>query len=116
MKSIVLLMSLSLLLHAECVKVVVLHPAKYIAGQYGKSVKWVYASGKKINVWQRSSAHGKGKKVGEMMVGSRAKILSETANDYKIISPLDKSVGWVNRVQVSRTQYQDSVTREKCIK
>ncbi len=115
-KILLILIGLSVFSLAECQKVVVLHPIEYVAEQYGKSVKWMYAQDKKINIWQKLSSEGKGRKVGEMRIGSHAKILSEAENDYKIVSPLDKSIGWVSKVQVSRTQYQDSVTREKCTK
>ncbi len=101
---------------STCQKVIVLHPAEYIADQYGKSVKWIYASGKKINIWQKPTSRGKGKKVGEMRIGSHARIILERSDDYKIVSPLDKSIGWVNKIQVSRTQYQDSLTHEICKK
>ena len=113
-KTIIILIALTLASYGECVKVAVLYPAEYIAQQYGKSVSWVYASGKKINVWEKASDNGKGRKVGRMLVGSRAKILKETQNDYKIVSPLDKSIGWINKIQVTRTQHQDSKTHKKC--
>lgn len=109
-------MALTIFAYSECIKVVVLHPAEYVANQYGKSVKWVYASGKKINVWEKQTSQGKGRKVGKMHIGSRAKIITESNDDYKIVSPLDKSVGWISKIQVSRTQYQDSDTNERCVK
>lgn len=113
-KIIFILLGLTVLSFAECQKVITLHSAQYVAAQYGKSVKWVYASGKKINVWQKPTSQGKGRKVGQMHIGSRAKIISESGGDYKIVSPLDRSVGWVGGVQVSGTEYRDSETREIC--
>ena len=115
MKKIILtLVALSLFAWGKCQEVVVLHSASYVAEQYGKNVKWIYASGKKINLWSKPSMMGKGKKVGEMLVGSRAKIVDKRKDDYKVVSPLDKSMGWIGKVQVNRTQYQDSETNEKC--
>ena len=117
MKKYILIMFIFVsFLGAECQKVVVLHSAEYVAEQYGKSVKWIYASGKKINVWERPSSLGKGKKVGEMLIGSRAKIVLEQGDDYKIVSPFDKSIGWVNIIQVKTTEYRDSITRKQCNK
>jgi hypothetical protein len=36
--------------------------------------------------------------------------------DYKVISPLDNSIGWVNAVQIKGTSFQHPITREKCEK
>ncbi len=114
-KVTILVFGFTLFIYAECIEVVVLHPASYIAQQYGRSVNWVYASGKKINIWENSSEYKKGKKVGELRIGSHAKILIKKENDYKIVSPYDKNIGWINKIQIERTQYQDSKTHEKCI-
>lgn len=98
----------------NCEKVIVLHSAKRLAQEYGKTEKWIYAAGIMINLWEKPSSQGKGHKVGQMYPGSHANILEETTDDYKVISPLDKSVGWINKIQVSRTQFQDSKTRKEC--
>ncbi|MEA2047739.1 MAG: hypothetical protein U9O64_04750 [Campylobacterota bacterium] len=97
-----------------CKEFIVLHSASRLAQQYGKSVKWIYATGKKIYLWQKPRHKGKGSKVGEMGVGSHARIVSRSGDDYEVISPLDKSTGWVNKMQIASTQYQDINTNIKC--
>ena len=113
-KYIIIFIALSILIYGECVRVAVLYSADFVAKQYGESVNWLYASGKKINVWEKPTNAGKGKKVGEIIIGSHVKILEEKKNDYKITSPYDKSEGWINKIQVAWTQYQDSETNERC--
>lgn len=98
----------------NCKEFIVLHSATRLAQEYGESVKWIYATGKKIYLWQKPRHKGKGIKVGEMGVGSHARIVSRSGDDYEVISPLDKSIGWVNEMQVERTQYQDTNTNKKC--
>ncbi len=113
-KVILILLGLTTVSFSECQKVIELYSAAELGKAYGKSEKWVYASGKKIHLWEKPSHLGKGQKVGEMYPGSRAKILKEVGYDYKVISPLDKSVGWVSKMQVRKTRYQDSQTRKAC--
>ena len=67
----------------------------------------------RINLWQNPSP-SKGAKVGEMRVGSRAVVLEERDDDYRVRSPLDESTGWVSKIQVERTLMQDINTREPC--
>lgn len=97
---------------AKCKKHIVLHPASVIAQEYGISV--MQATGMELNVWEKSNAEGKGRVVGKIRVGSHALILKEGKNSYKIKSPLDKSVGWISKIQVARTLTQDTVTRKAC--
>ena len=54
------------------------------------------------------------KKVGEMHAGSRALLLERSGDDFKIKSPKDKSVGWVNSIQIDKTLYQNPKTYEEC--
>ena len=51
-----------------------------------------------------------------MYPGSRALLLNKGKDDYKVKSPLDKSIGWVNKMQVKKTLWQDTETREACKK
>ncbi len=113
-KVILILLGLTVLSFSECQKVIELYSASELGKAYGKSEKWVYATEKKIYLWEKPSHLGKGGKVGKMHPGSRAKILKEIKNDYKVVSPLDKSIGWISKLQVSKTRYQDSQTRETC--
>jgi len=99
---------------AKCEKFIVLHSAGKLAEEYGVSEAWIEQTGKMIAVWEKPTPEGKGRKVGEMHPGSHAKMLEEGPEDYKIVSPYDKSVGWVNKNQVAATTYQDTVSREVC--
>ena len=38
-----------------------------------------------------------------MRCGSMAILLEKSQDDYKVVSPLDKSCGWINEVQLSKT-------------
>lgn len=49
-----------------------------------------------------------------MLAGSRAAIIEDRNDAYLVKSPLDGSVGWVSRIQVSRALWQDVNTREEC--
>lgn len=86
-----------------------LHSAKYMANGYGQSEMWVL-SNVKINFWKKETSKGKGKKI----PSSRALIIEESPEDYKVKSPHDKSIGWISKIQVSKTLYQDTDTREPC--
>ena len=97
----------------ECKKHIELFSASELAKEYGKNEMWVL-NNVKINLWERASSKGKGKKVGQMLPGSRALILETSTGDYKVKSPLDKSVGWINKIQVKKTLFQDTETRKAC--
>ena len=77
-----------------------------IAKEYGRTEMWAVAN-YEVNVWEKTSANGKGKNVGKMRCNSRALIIDRSGEDYKILSPLDKSIGWVNKVQIENTIYQN---------
>ena len=97
----------------DCRQHIELHSAKSLAGKYGESEMWVL-NNIKINLWEKETSDGKGRKVGEMLPGSRALIVDMGHEDYKVKSPFDGSFGWVNRKQVGRTLIQDIKTREPC--
>jgi hypothetical protein len=98
---------------SDCKRHIELHGGKWWASELGKSETWVVAN-HRINLWQNPSPT-KGRKVGEMRVGSRAVIIEEGADDYKVRSPLDGTVGWVGRVQVARALWQDAKTFKPCV-
>lgn len=87
--------------------------AKQLAKELGKSEKWV-AANYKIKVFDRETAKGKGKVVGKLLPGSRAQILKVGADSYQVKSPLDGSIGWINRAQVRYTLLLDSKTLKLC--
>lgn len=65
----------------------------------------------RINLW---STPGKAAVVGKMLPGSRAVVLDHSADNYKVQSPLDQSIGWISAIQVERTINQDAETRQPC--
>ena len=96
----------------SCEKHIELHGGKFWAKELGKSEMWVLAN-HRINLRQNPRP-GKLRKVGEMRVGSHALILEERAEEYRVKSPLDASVGWVSKIQVAHTLYQRVKTFEPC--
>ena len=97
----------------DCAEFIVCLSAKKIAKEYGRTEMWAVAN-YEVNVWEKTSANGKGKNVGKMRCNSRALIIDRSGEDYKILSPLDKSIGWVNKVQIENTIYQNPNTYEDC--
>src|SRR5688500_16670454 len=82
----------------ECKRHIELHGGRHWAKELGRTEMWVLAN-HRIKVWKGPGPQ-KGAAVGEMRVGSRAVILEERTNDYKVKSPLDSSIGWISKVQV----------------
>jgi hypothetical protein len=82
------------------------------AKEFGQSEAWVLAN-HRINLWA-SSGEKRGQKTGELLVGSRAVVLDESGDAYRVRSPLDGSTGWVSKIQVARTLYQNVKTRAIC--
>lgn len=78
----------------DCTEFIELLSVKEVAKEIGRSRRWT-ATNYKIFIWENPSTKGyKGSVVGEMKVGSRALILEEGSEDYKVQSPLDQSIGW----------------------
>ena len=107
--SVVLLPSVA---GAECKKHIELLSAAEVASEIQQSEMWVVQNWK-VNLWSNQSPN-KFPQVGLMRPGSRAVIIEEGANDYKVRSPLDKSEGWVSKIQVKRTLMQDTETFTPC--
>ena len=99
----------------DCKEHIELHSASYVANEYGESEMWVLQN-IKINLWEKNTSQGKGRIVGKLLPGSRALIIQKGSEDYKVQSPYDKSIGWVNEVQVAKTLLQDTETRKPCTK
>jgi hypothetical protein len=97
----------------DCAEFVSLLSAKQIAREYDTTEMWVLQN-YKANLWEKTTANGKGRKVGEMHAGSNALLLERSGDDYKVKSPKDKSVGWINSIQVNKTIYQHPTTYEDC--
>ena len=83
---------------SDCVEFVELLSANEVAMEMGKTVSWVLANWR-INLWEKPSTSGKGRKVGEMYVGSYPRLIRTSGSDYLVVSPLDKSEGWVSKIQ-----------------
>lgn len=97
---------------ADCRKHVELKGSAFWAKELGQP-ELVVLETHRINLWEKPGPD-RGKVTGKMRVGSHAVILEEAKDAYKVQSPLDKSVGWVSRIQTERTLYQDVTTFEPC--
>lgn len=98
---------------AECKQFVELWSAQEVAQEMGTSEQWVVAN-HKITVWAKTTEQGRFPKIGALLPGSRALLLKTSGNDFKIKSPLDGSVGWVNHMQVKGMMMLDDKTFEPC--
>lgn len=96
----------------RCLPHVELQPASVWASEMGRTETWILAN-HRIRLWENPSP-SKGRPVGEMIPGSRAVVLEERGDDYRVRSPLDGSKGWIGKVQVVGTRFQDIQTRETC--
>ena len=67
-----------------------------------------------FNLWEKPYHLGKGSAVGRMRCGTTAVIIEKEGDDYKICSPYDESIGWINSKQVSFTFYQNPKTQRPC--
>jgi len=90
------------------------HGAEFWAKELGRTEEWVLQN-HRLTLWQNAGAT-RGAKVGELLPGSRAVVIEEAGDSYKVQSPLDKTVGWISKVQVARTLQQDVETRKSCTK
>ena len=97
----------------DCVEVIRCMSPKAVAAEMGWTELYAVKN-YKVSVWEKPTHQGKGRIVGEMLCGSRAMILDKSKDDYKIISPLDKSIGWVNEIQIEGTSFQHPISREDC--
>lgn len=96
----------------DCQRHVEVLDAAAWAKEFGESEAWVLAN-HRVNLWA-ASGENRGRKTGELLVGSRAVILDENDDAYRVRSPLDGSTGWVSKIQVARTLQQNVKTREAC--
>ncbi len=96
-----------------CAPFVELMSAEDYARELGRSEAWVLSE-YRINLWSKTTPHGRGSATGRMIPGSRARILNRMGSDYFVRSPLDGSAGWINEVQISREILQDPRTNRIC--
>ncbi len=88
------------------------HGSAFWAKELGQSEMRVQQN-HRINLWEQPGSD-RGRKTGELLVGSRAVVLEEASGAYRVKSPLDDSIGWVTDIQVERTLKQDVATRRPC--
>ena len=96
-----------------CKEFIETRSAKQLSKELGKPVRWVVGN-YKINLFDRETGKKKGKVVGKLIPGCRAQILKTGADDYQVKSPLDGSVGWINRKEVRHILLLDSKTFKPC--
>lgn len=97
----------------ECQEFIEVHSAEFWANEIGQSPQYIQANFK-INTFEKESSQGKGRYIGELLPGSRALIIKEGIDDYKVKSPYDKTIGWISKIQVSRIVKQNINTYEEC--
>ena len=78
-----------------------------------KTKNWV-SENWMFNLWDKPTHLGQGLPVGRMKCGATAIIIDKENDDYKILSPYDESIGWINKKQVSFTFYQNPKTQKPC--
>ena len=78
-----------------------------------KTKNWV-SENWMFNLWDKPTHLGEGLPVGRMKCGATAIIIEKENDDYKIFSPYDESIGWINKKQISFTFYQNPKTQKPC--
>ena len=78
-----------------------------------KTKNWV-SENWMFNLWDKPTHLGEGLPVGRMKCGATAIIIDKENDDYKILSPYDESIGWINKKQISFTFYQNPKTQKPC--
>ena len=97
----------------DCTEFIQLLSIQDIAKEYGKTEVWV-AANHYVNLWKETSKNGKGEIAGFMRVATRAMILEEIDEDYKVQSPIGDLIGWVNKIQVANTIFLNPSTLMDC--
>ena len=96
----------------DCLEFIELLSVEEIAKEYGKTEEW--AMNHYVNLWKKTSENGKGRRVGIIRAGSRAIILEESGEDYRVQSPINNMIGWVNKIQVAKTIFLNPKTFIDC--
>ncbi|RJR48375.1 MAG: hypothetical protein C4576_08485 [Desulfobacteraceae bacterium] len=96
-----------------CMEFIETRSAKHLSKELGKPVNWVIAN-YRIKLFDKETDKGKGKVVGKLTPGCRAQIMKTGAENYQVKSPIDGSVGWVNRKEVRHVLLLDRKTFKPC--
>ncbi len=104
----------AILIPEGCQNHVQINSAETFAKELGQTPLWVQVNFK-VNLWKEKEPV-KGDKVGQILPGSRAVIIEEYEHGYRIQSPFDKSIGYINKIQVEKTLFIDTKTLQPCQK
>ena len=77
----------------------VLYPDEYLSTFYNKNECMNSLRKKKINIWDQPSSFEGARKIGEITPGTITNVLEKYENFYKIISPVNGTVGWIRQKQ-----------------
>ena len=97
----------------NCVKFVALWSSSEIAEQLGKSKKWVFLN-YTVDVLKNESHTVNNKNISKLRASSYAEIIDFTDNDFKVKSPIDNKIGWINKSHVKSVVDKNRKTKELC--
>ena len=97
----------------DCIEFVLSRDKIVSIEKTGKTKNWV-SENWMFNLWDKPTFLGEGLPVGRMKCGATAIIIEKKNDDYKILSPYDESIGWINKKQISFTFYQNPKTQMPC--
>ena len=97
----------------NCVKHIALWSSQEIADQIGRTKKWVFLN-YTVDIWQNETYSENNSKISKLRASSYAEIVDVTEDDYKVIAPIDKKVGWINKSHVKSITYKNRLTKALC--
>ncbi len=97
----------------NCVKHIALWSAQEIADELGKTKKWVFLN-YTVDVWKNETSSEKNSKISKLRASSYAEIIKVTEDDYKVIAPIDKKIGWINKSHVKSVTDKNRITKALC--
>ncbi len=77
----------------------VLYPDEYLSSVYSKSKCRDTLHTRKITLWDQPSSFSGARKIGEIVPGTITNIIEKYENYYKVSSPLNGTVGWIDQKQ-----------------
>ena len=97
----------------DCVEYVALWSAGEVAAKIGKDRKWVFLN-YTVDVWKYETSSENNSKISKLRASSYAEIVEVTENDFKVIAPIDKKIGWINKSHVKSITDKNRVTKALC--